>query len=104
MHIKFLGATGQVTGSSFLLTSGSGEQVLIDCGMFQGSKEVQNLNRTALEFDPSKLLAVVLTHAHLDHCGRLPLLPKYGFSKNMWDDTSNKGYYRHISFRYRSYK
>jgi len=82
--IKFLGAAGTVTGSSYLLTSISGESLLIDCGLFQGISEIENHNYEALDIDPSNLLGVILTHAHLDHCGRLPLLIKGGFDKSIW--------------------
>lgn len=84
MMIKFLGAAGTVTGSSMLLTSESSESILIDCGMFQGTQATEAFNYAALTVDPSTFIGVVLTHAHLDHCGRLPLLTKYGFNKFIW--------------------
>jgi len=80
MKIKFHGAAGTVTGSCYELTPDSGAPVLIDFGMFQGPEKIDSLNREPLQFDPSSLDGVVLTHAHLDHCGRLPLLVKNGFS------------------------
>lgn len=76
MKIKFLGASGMVTGSSYLLDG----RILVDLGMFQGTKEVADLNKRPLEFNCEKLDYAVVTHAHLDHCGRLPLLTKGGFS------------------------
>src|SRR5438105_10937495 len=78
MQIKFLGATGTVTGSKYLLTSGSAK-ILVDCGLFQGYKQLRLRNRESLPFRVSDLSAVVLTHAHLDHSGYLPLLVKNGF-------------------------
>lgn len=85
MKIKFLGAaSGVVTGSSYVLTSGSGKSILIDLGMFQGIPEVEKLNYELFDFDPQKLMGVVLTHAHLDHCGRLPILLPRGFVGNIW--------------------
>src|SRR5438045_2702416 len=84
MNIKFLGAAGTVTGSSYLLTGGKGTQILIDFGMFQGPREISDLNYDELQFEPAKLTAVLLTHAHLDHCGRLPLLTKNGFRGNIY--------------------
>jgi len=84
MVVKFLGAAGQVTGSCFLLTASSGEQIIIDCGMFQGEKNVELLNYQYPKVDTQNLIGVLLTHAHLDHCGRLPLLVKDGFSKSIW--------------------
>lgn len=80
MKIKFLGAIGEVTGSSYLLTGDDGSQVLIDLGMFQGRLEVTRLNHEPLAFEVAKLSGVVLTHAHLDHCGRLPLLVRAGYA------------------------
>jgi metallo-beta-lactamase family protein len=76
--IQFLGAVGTVTGSQFLVSAGD-RRVLVDCGMFQGSPEEVSRNRIPFVFDPSELDAVLLTHAHLDHCGRVPALVKDGF-------------------------
>ncbi len=72
------GAAKQVTGSCHLVTCNE-RKVLIDCGMFQGSPEVERANGEGFEFDPSSVDAVLLTHAHLDHCGRIPLLVRHGF-------------------------
>ena len=79
ISIQFLGAAGCVTGSQFLVTIGD-RRVLVDCGMFQGSPEETERNRMPFAFDPSSLDAVLLTHAHLDHCGRIPALTKSGFT------------------------
>lgn len=76
--LTFLGATGQVTGSCYLLETGS-SRLLLDCGLFQGSKETEQQNEVDFPFDPADIDAVVLSHAHLDHCGRLPKLVKDGF-------------------------
>jgi metallo-beta-lactamase family protein len=78
MKITFLGATGTVTGSKYLIDCGA-SRVLVDCGLFQGLKQLRLRNRAPLPFDPNSLDAVVLTHAHLDHSGYLPLLVKNGF-------------------------
>lgn len=78
MKIQFLGATGMVTGSRYLV-SHEENQILIDCGLFQGVKRLRERNWEALAVTPSKLNAVVLTHAHLDHSGYLPRLVKAGF-------------------------
>ncbi len=75
-----MGAAGTVTGSSYVLTSGSGQSILIDLGMFQGVAEIESLNYRKFEYDASTLSAVILTHAHLDHCGRLPILLSHGFT------------------------
>lgn len=84
MKIKFLGASGTVTGSSYVLTSGSGQSILIDLGMFQGPPEEDKLNYEPYDYDPSKLVGAILTHAHLDHCGRLPILTSKGFNGDIW--------------------
>src|SRR5215210_2735204 len=78
MDIHFLGGATTVTGSRFLLTT-SRARVLIDCGMFQGSPNESIRNRIPLGFDPNELDAILLTHAHLDHCGLLPVAVREGF-------------------------
>ena len=78
MEIRFLGGATTVTGSQFLLVT-ERARVLIDCGMFQGSPNESIRNRIPFAFEPAELDAVLLTHAHLDHCGLLPLLVKGGF-------------------------
>src|SRR5258708_17569516 len=84
MQIKFLGAAGTVTGSCYLLTAQSGQSILVDCGMFQGTPDLEALNYPALACDCSQVLGLVLTHAHLDHCGRLPMLLSQGFHQPIW--------------------
>jgi metallo-beta-lactamase family protein len=79
MRLTFLGATRTVTGSKYLLDTGS-RQVLFDCGLFQGLKPLRERNRSPLPIDARAIDAVVLTHAHLDHSGYLPLLVKNGFT------------------------
>jgi metallo-beta-lactamase family protein len=71
MELQFLGAATTVTGSQFLLTT-SGAKVLIDCGMFQGNPNEAIRNRVPLAYDPKEIDALLLTHAHLDHCGLIP--------------------------------
>lgn len=78
MDIRFHGATGEVTGSCLLITVG-GKQLLLDCGLIQGGAAEEARNRQAFPFNPQAIDAVVLSHAHLDHSGRLPLLVKNGF-------------------------
>jgi metallo-beta-lactamase family protein len=75
---QFLGGAGTVTGSKYLLRIGS-RRVLVDCGLFQGLKELRLRNRQAPGFNPKTLDAVVLSHAHIDHIGFLPLLARQGF-------------------------
>ncbi len=77
MEITCLGAARCVTGSCFLLDNG--RKYLIDCGMFQGGKEMERRNRDPWGFRPGDISAVFLTHAHIDHCGRLPKLVRDGF-------------------------
>jgi metallo-beta-lactamase family protein len=78
VKLSFHGADREVTGSCHLVECG-GKRVLIDCGEFQGSRELEEENARAFGFDPAAIDFVILTHAHLDHCGRLPLLAKRGF-------------------------
>ncbi len=78
IEVKFLGATGEVTGSCHLVTVGK-HKILLDCGLIQGRAKDEERNRVAFPFDPASIDAVVLSHAHIDHSGRLPLLVKAGF-------------------------
>jgi metallo-beta-lactamase family protein len=78
MEIHFLGGATTVTGSQYLLVT-ERARVLIDCGMFQGSPNEAIRNRIPFAYDPATLDAVLLTHAHLDHCGMLPFLVKEGY-------------------------
>jgi metallo-beta-lactamase family protein len=78
IEIQFLGAAGCVTGSQFLVTVGD-RRVLVDCGMFQGSPEEVERNHLPFAFDVASLDALLLTHAHLDHCGRTPALVRGGY-------------------------
>jgi metallo-beta-lactamase family protein len=73
VSVKFHGAAGTVTGSCFEV-KGAGQTILVDCGMFQGTRSLEALNHEELPFDPKKIDAVILTHAHLDHSGRLAYL------------------------------
>ena len=78
MKIKFCGAAAGVTGSCHLLST-ENHKILLDCGQFQGGKAQDALNEEPFPFDPAEIECVVLSHAHIDHCGRLPLLVKRGF-------------------------
>ena len=77
--IEFWGGVGTVTGSKYLVESGK-SRVLVDCGLFQGLKELRERNWQEPPFDPRSLNAVLITHAHIDHTGYLPRLVKQGFS------------------------
>ncbi len=78
MNLSFHGADHGVTGSCHLVEC-SGRRILVDCGLYQGGRELDEENAEAFGFDPSHVDFLLLTHAHLDHCGRLPLLAKRGF-------------------------
>ena len=78
-YIQFLGAAGVVTGSKHLINTGS-FQVLVDCGLFQGQKEWRERNWQVLPLPAREIDAVILTHAHLDHCGWIPRLVKSGYT------------------------
>ncbi len=78
MNLSFHGADREVTGSCHLVECG-GRRILVDCGMYQGGHELDEENRRPFGFDPATIDLLLLTHAHLDHCGRLPLLVKQGF-------------------------
>lgn len=81
--ITFLGGAGTVTGSKYLVRH-EGHSLLVDCGLFQGYKQLRERNWTPLPVEPNKIDAVVLTHAHLDHSGYLPLLAREGFRGKVW--------------------
>ncbi len=83
LSVTFWGAAGQVTGSCHLL-EWDGHRVLLDCGMFQGKRDVAARFNTELAFDPRQLDGVVLSHAHIDHSGRLPLLTARQFNKPIY--------------------
>jgi metallo-beta-lactamase family protein len=78
MKLTFLGAAGTVTGSKYLIEAG-GLRILVDCGLFQGYKNLRLLNWQPMPFSTKEIDAVVLTHAHIDHSGALPLLVKQGY-------------------------
>lgn len=83
MEIEFYGATKRVTGSCHILRAG-GYTVLLDCGLVQGSRDVEALNREPFPFDPHEIDAVVLSHGHIDHSGRLPQLLSRGFKGSIY--------------------
>ena len=82
MRLKVLGAAGEVTGSNYLIECGT-SRILVDCGIYQGKGDDEK-NRAQFDFVPSSLNAVVLTHAHMDHSGRVPLLVQQGFKGKVW--------------------
>ena len=89
MKLKFLGATGTVTGSKYLIEHGN-EKILVDCGLFQGGKRLRLRNWEKLPVDPKSITAVVLTHAHIDHSGYLPRLVKDGFRGKVYSTPATR--------------
>ena len=83
MKIQFCGATTGVTGSCHLITTAH-HKVLLDCGQFQGGKAQEELNYEPFPFDPAEVEYLILSHAHIDHCGRIPLLVKRGFKGQIY--------------------
>ena len=79
LKVTCLGATQTVTGSNFLVETPSGSHYLVDCGLYQGPKKLERRNWADWDFDPAAIKALLLTHAHIDHCGRIPKLVKDGF-------------------------
>ncbi len=89
MKLTFCGAVGQVTGSCYLLESG-GHRILVDCGLFQGTNMAEKENYAPFPFDPKGIEAVFVTHAHLDHTGRLPKLQREGFVGTVYSTPPTK--------------
>ena len=81
--LTFLGGAGTVTGSKTIIEF-NGKKILVDCGLFQGLKELRMLNRQPLAANPATINSVIITHDHLDHVGYLPLLVKNGFAGNIY--------------------
>src|SRR5690349_13919569 len=79
MQVEFHGAAGEVTGSMHLVVA-AGKRILLDCGMMQGSQEAEARNADPFPFEASQIDALVISHAHIDHIGRVPLLVKRGFA------------------------
>ncbi|MCH8179423.1 MAG: MBL fold metallo-hydrolase [Proteobacteria bacterium] len=87
--LTFYGATATVTGSKTLVEV-AGKRLLVDCGLFQGFKTLRERNWAPLPFDPASLDAVLLTHAHIDHSGALPLLMRQGFKGRIWTSAASR--------------
>jgi metallo-beta-lactamase family protein len=95
MRITVCGAAGEVTGSAYLVETDRA-RVLLDCGMFQGQGATDEKNRDLGPIDPARLTSVVVTHAHLDHTGRLPLLTQRGFRGNLFCTPATEDFTRLI--------
>jgi metallo-beta-lactamase family protein len=89
VHVTFSGAAREVTGSCHLLTVGE-HTIALDCGMFQGHREEARRKNAVLPFPPDRLSAIVLSHAHIDHSGRLPFLTRNGFSGTIWATSATR--------------
>ena len=89
VEIGFHGAAGGVTGSCYRIVHAGGV-LLVDCGLFQGSRTVDELNRRPFPFDPAEPAAVLLTHAHIDHAGLLPRLVAHGFARTVVRDRRHR--------------
>ena len=89
MKLSFHGADQGVTGSCHLVECG-GKRILIDCGLYQGGRELNEENSDYFGFDAAAIDFVLLTHAHLDHCGRLPLLYRRGFRGEIITTTASR--------------
>ncbi|MBP7822012.1 MAG: MBL fold metallo-hydrolase, partial [Saprospiraceae bacterium] len=84
MKIQFCGAAQEVTGSAHLITLDDGYKILLDCGLYQGGDDDMSQFNSEWLFDPSDINVLVLSHAHIDHCGRIPKLVKDGFKGNIY--------------------
>ncbi len=89
INVQFFGAAGEVTGSCHLVTVGD-QRLLLDCGLIQGGRKDEARNRDPFPFDPASIDAVVLSHAHIDHSGRLPLLVKSGFRGTIYTHRASR--------------
>ena len=89
MKLQTLGAAGRVTGSCHLIEVGD-IRILLDCGLVQGRRKEEALNADPFPFDPARINTVVLSHAHIDHSGRIPLLIKGGFSGPVFAHTATR--------------
>ena len=87
--ITFLGAAGTVTGSKYLVET-AGKRLLVDCGLFEGSRELRQRNWERLPIDPASIDWVLLTHAHIDHTGYLPRLVRDGFCGPIFANPATK--------------
>jgi len=93
--LTFYGGTGTVTGANFLLDLGSCK-ILIDCGLVQGDRNAENLNRSEFPYNPAEIKYLLITHAHTDHIGRIPKLVKDGFAGEIWSTPETKDLAEHL--------
>ena len=95
MRLTFYGGTKTVTGSNYLLEH-DGKKIIIDCGVFQGSNYVERQNFKPFPFDPKEISAAFITHAHIDHTGRLPKLIRDGFSGTLYSTEPTREFAQHL--------
>lgn len=89
--IYFFGGAGFVTGANFIFEKGdSGEKIMIDCGLIQGGSYAEAINREPFLYNPAEIKALLVTHAHIDHIGRIPKLAKEGFEGEIWSTVETK--------------
>src|SRR3989338_9799979 len=92
MKLTFWGGVKMVTGSSFLLENEAGKRILIDCGLHQGARYCERHNFEPFPLDPASIEAVFVTHAHIDHIGRLPQLYRAGFRGKIYSTPPTKDF------------
>lgn len=90
MEITFLGAANGVTGSNFLVETTHGKKFLVDCGLFQGTQKEEDKNYDEFAFDVKDIDFVLLTHAHIDHSGRIPRLYVEGYRKPVYTTNATR--------------
>ena len=89
MEIEFSGAAREVTGSCHILRA-NGKTILLDCGLFQGRRRESAEKNARLPIPVDEIDAIVLSHAHIDHCGRLPFLVRQGYAKTIWATSATR--------------
>jgi metallo-beta-lactamase family protein len=96
MHLTFYGAAKAVTGSNYILEADNGEKIMIDCGLFQGTDYAGDKNFRDFPYNPAEVRAVFVTHAHIDHAGRLPKLVSDGYNGPVYSTKSTKAFSEHL--------
>src|SRR3989338_10495879 len=92
MKLTFYGGAGSVTGANYLFESKQGTRILVDCGLYQESHYAERRNFEPFPYDPKSIQATFITHAHIDHIGRIPQLVKNGFSGAIYSTPPTKDF------------